>query len=284
LREAEIELIDGNPRGLYEMARALFPEGGLVFSRLSKGERGYLLAEQGLLDPPLEPRNAEAVALHRSQIAEQAVRDILRECFDQITMNMTVVQKLEDPEGPHQLRIGLRRLRSAFSVFSGVLASPEMTRLNDEAREVGQAVGRLRDLDVATSEIIKREADAHPEEAHLSVLALALRRRADGMREQVRGILVGARTQTLLIDLAQFVQMRGWVLPEDFGQTARLGAPLSQLAEDALNKRWQHLAGRPVGAYQQIGLDLSVLRKSPHDPLVRHFPEERYHSGATLTL
>jgi inorganic triphosphatase YgiF len=247
LREAEIELIDGNPRGLFEIARALFPEGGLIFSRLSKGERGYLLAEQGLVDPPLQPRNAGEVALQPAQIAEQAARDILRECFDQIAMNMTVVQKLDDSEGPHQLRIGLRRLRSAFSVFSGVLASPEGTRLNDEAREVGQAVGRLRDLDVVTNEIIKREADAHPEEPNLSVLTSALRRRADGMREQVRTILTDARTQTLLIDLARFVEMRGWLVPEDFGQTARLGAPLSQLAEDALNKRWKKVGASARG-------------------------------------
>ena len=195
--------------------------------------------EEGLVDSPLQPRNAEAVALHSAQIAEQAARDILLECYDQIAMNINVVQKLDDPEGPHQLRIGLRRLRCAFSVFSGVLASPEGIRLSDEAREVGQAIGRLRDLDIVTNEIIKREVDAHPEEPNLSVLASALRRRADGMREQVRGILAGARTQTLLIDLARFVEMRGWLVPEDFGQTARLGAPLAQLAADALNKRWK---------------------------------------------
>src|SRR5579872_1145408 len=34
LREAEIELLEGNPRGLYDIAHALFPEGGLNFSRL----------------------------------------------------------------------------------------------------------------------------------------------------------------------------------------------------------------------------------------------------------
>src|SRR5262249_7995462 len=84
LREAEIELIEGNPRGLYDIAGALFPEGGVIFSRLSKAARGYLLAEQGIADPPLRPRTAATVALERGQTAEQGARDILRECFDQI--------------------------------------------------------------------------------------------------------------------------------------------------------------------------------------------------------
>ena len=178
LREVEIELLEGNPGGLFDIAHVLFPDGGLRFSRLSKAARGYLLAEQGRIDPPLAPRNAVAVALDPDQIAEQAARDVLRECLDQIATNVVVVRKLDDPEGPHQLRIGLRRLRSAFSVFSPVLESPEMARLNEEARWLGQEVGRLRDLDVVANDIVRREAGAHPDEPGLPALADALSRQA----------------------------------------------------------------------------------------------------------
>ena len=157
---------------------------------------------------------------------------------------MVVVQKLDDPEGPHQLRIGLRRLRSAFSVFSTVLASPEITRLQGEARGVGQEVGRLRDLDVVTNDIVKREADAHPEEPDLAALTPAIRRRAEALRGEVRRLLAGERTQTMIIDLARFVETRGWLVPEDFEQTARLAAPVTELAENALSKRWKKVGKR----------------------------------------
>ena len=78
----EIELLDGNPGGLFDIASVLVPEGELRFSRLSKGARGYLLAEEGRIDAPLEPRNACNIALEPSQTAEQAARDMLRECLD----------------------------------------------------------------------------------------------------------------------------------------------------------------------------------------------------------
>ena len=152
---------------MFDIAHVLFPDGGLRLSRLSKLQRGYLLAEQGRIDPPLAPRNAMEVALAPAQIAEQAARDVLRECLDQIATNVVVVRKLDDPEGPHQLRIGLRRLRSAFSVYAPVLQSPEMVRLNEEARSLGQEVGRLRDLDVVACEIVRREAEAFPDEPAL---------------------------------------------------------------------------------------------------------------------
>lgn len=239
LREAEIELIEGSPGRLFDIAHKLFPEGGLRFSRLSKAARGYLLAKEGHIDPPLAPKNAETVALSDGQIAEQAARDVLRECVDQIAVNMVVVARLDDPEGPHQLRVGLRRLRSAFSVFKAVLKSPEMARLNAEARWLGQEVGRVRDLDVVAKEIARREAILHADEAMLATLADAMDREAAAQRQHLRELIAGPRAQSFVIDLARFVETRGWLVPEDFEQTGRLAAPVLALAEEALAKRWK---------------------------------------------
>ena len=239
LREVEIELLEGNPGGLFDIARTLFPEGGLRFSRLSKSARGYLLAEKGEIDQPLAPRKAVAVALDPDQIAEQAARDVLRECLDQIASNILVVRKLDGPEGPHQLRIGLRRLRSAFVAFAPVLESPEMKRLNEEARWLGRLVGHLRDLDVVANDIVRREATTHPDEPGLSALADALLRQAEDMRGCVRKVLIEARVQAFLIDLVRFVETRGWLVPQDFEQTGRLAAPVSELAGQTLVRRWK---------------------------------------------
>ena len=142
LREAEIELLEGSPTGLFDIAHKLFPEGGLQFSRLSKSARGYLLAEEGRIEPPLAPRNAGAIAVDPDQIAEQAARDVLRDCLDQIATNFVVVRKLDDIEGPHQLRVGLRRLRSVFSVYRSALAEPrngaaQRAKPNGSARRSG---------------------------------------------------------------------------------------------------------------------------------------------------
>jgi triphosphatase len=164
---------------------------------------------------------------------------VLRECVDQIALNMVVVAELDDLEGPHQLRVGLRRLRSAFSVFRPVLKSPEMARLNGEARWLGQEVGRVRDLDVAAKEIARREAAMHPEEAMLTALADRLDKEAAGRRQHLCGLIAAERAQCFVIDLARFVETRGWLVPEDFEQTGRLAAPVAVLAEAALAKRWK---------------------------------------------
>ncbi|KUM27769.1 adenylate cyclase [Mesorhizobium loti] len=247
LREVEIELLEGSPAGLFEIAHVLFPDGGLRFSRLSKAARGYLLAEEGRIDLPLAPRNAEDVPLDEDEIAEHAARNILRECLDQIATNVVVVRKLDDPEGSHQLRIGLRRLRSMFSVYAPVLESPEMARLNDEARWLGREVGKLRDLDVVVNDIVQREVGTNPDEPGLAALSGMLSRQATQARQHLRKLLAGARVQAFLIDLARFVETRGWLVPQDFGQTARLAEPVKQLAGQALGKRWKRVAKRARG-------------------------------------
>ena len=88
-----------------------------------------------------------------------------------------------------------------------------MVRLNEEARWLGQEVGRLRDLDVVANDIVRREAGAHPDEPGLSALADALARQAGEQREHLRELLAAARAQAFLIDLARFVETRGWLVP-----------------------------------------------------------------------
>ena len=281
LREAEIELIEGSPDRLFDIAGLLLPDCGLRFSRLPKSARGYLLAEQGYVEPPLAPRNALDVALDEAQTAEQAARDALRECVEQIAHNAGVVVMLDDPEGPHQLRIGLRRLRSVFAMFRDILDGPPMRRLNDEARWLGQEVGRLRDMDVLAGEIARREAAAHPEETTLAALADVLDGEATRLRGAVRGVLMEPRAQAFILDLARFTETRGWLVAGDCAQMERLAGPVGEIAGAALRKRWtkcrklaQELGTLSPEARHELRKELKKLRYAV-EFLCPLYPERR---------
>jgi inorganic triphosphatase YgiF len=267
LREVEFELLHGNPRGLFDIAKALFPTGGVRFSRLPKSARGYLLAAEGHIEPPLAPRNARDVPLHEGMTAEQGMRDILRECVDQIAANAEVLRLLDAPEGPHQLRVGLRRLRSVLGIFAPVAGSAELKRLDAEAHWLAQEVGQLRDLDVAAHDMVGVEAADHPDEPCLRQLAEALAKEAKICRGHVRHILTGPRVQSLLFDLLCFAETRGWLVPEDMGQTARLAVSIADMASEALDRRWKKVAKRTrkietldVGQRHELRKELKKLR------------------------
>jgi CHAD domain-containing protein len=243
VRELALTLLEGNLQEMFGLAESLLEAGEFTFSTTSSAVRGYQLAEQGSAEPPSIPRHALHVVLEPNRTTEQAARDVLQECFIQIADNVRVVRVADDPEGPHQLRIGLRRLRSAFSTFRQALRSGETVRLNAEARWLGQEVGRLRDLDVLAFEILVREANAHPEEQGFAVVADALKAKALAERMHLRETLKGERVMRFLFDLARLIETRGWLVPADFEQTQRLARPVIDTAVGALAKRWKH-AGR----------------------------------------
>lgn len=239
LTEVEIELLAGDPRGLYTIARILLPEGGLTFSRYSKAARGDLLARKGYVEPPVAPRKASKVEMAPETTSEAAARDILRECLDQIATNMFAVRKIEEPEGAHQLRIGLRRLRTALSLFAPVIGCKAADNLAQEAQWLGREVGRLRDTDVARDDIVVPFAARHPAETGFQPVIVALGERLRAIRQELTKTLTGARAQRFLFDLSEFVETRGWLDPADFDQSARLAGPVADLADAAIAKRWK---------------------------------------------
>lgn len=282
--EAEIELIDGSPGRLFDVAELLLPPGSLRFSRLAKSARGYLLAEKGVVEPPVLPRNAEAVPLEPSQTVEQAGCAVLRECLAQVAANVIAARELDDAECVHQLRVGLRRLRSAFGVFSLPFGGPAMTALNEEAKWLGQEAGAMRDLDVASTEILEPAARAHPEVPGLAELARRIADEAVAHRAVLRKVLADQRTQTFLIDLARFVETRGWLDRGDLDQSARLAEPVGIYAGTALAKRWKKVrkAGRGFDelsdeARHELRKELKKLRYAV-EFMAPLFPEKKVKS------
>lgn len=247
LREIEIELVSGTPRAVFEAARHLLPEAGARLSRLSKAERGALLLAEGVIEPAAAPRLAQAVALDPAMSAEQAARAVLGECLDQILANLDAVARSDDPEGPHQLRVALRRLRSALLVFGPTLAGPALDRLAEAARWLGHEVGAVRDLDVALADILGPELAAETAEPGFRMLAEALARHLATARAHLRETIAGRRAWLFQLDLAEFVAARGWLDPGDWDQTARLARPIGAVAEGALELRLGKVARRGEG-------------------------------------
>jgi CHAD domain-containing protein len=67
--------------------------------------------------------------------------------FAKILQHEAAVLKDQDPEELHQMRVGIRRLRSAMIGFAPAIALPK-TSTEKIAGKIGKVLGNLRDLDV----------------------------------------------------------------------------------------------------------------------------------------
>lgn len=266
IREAELELVSGDAGDLYRIARRLFSRGPVRFSLENKSARGYRLA-RGEPDPSALPRNASVPDYAASASVETVARDIFRDCLAQIAQNMVVVADSDDAEGPHQLRVGLRRLRTAFGVFGPSLGKDALTPLSDEAQRLGKVVGSLRDIDVLIGEVVAEAAGTGLDAEARDALRGALETRRTRLRQDVRRALAGPEAAGFLFDLGGMVEGRGFLAPSDYSQTERLAAPVGSRAGALLDarlrdvrKRGRRIRKLDTDALHELRKDLKKLR------------------------
>ena len=147
IREIEIELVSGSPVAMLVLAERWRKRFGLIYDPRSKAERGDRLAE-GMPYPPVRKASVPDYPVDASAIG--AFGCVLDECLSQITRN--AIGLIDgDPgqriEHVHQLRVGIRRLRSALRSFRGWVPSPP-EQLEQGLRSLFLVLGMARESDV----------------------------------------------------------------------------------------------------------------------------------------
>jgi len=149
VHELELELLAGSPGALLAHAHALVTRLPLSLDLRSKAERGENLA-RGLGQRPA--RKAKPLELQRDMRPGEALRALLLNTFDQVARNASQIGCGDSaPEHVHQLRVGLRRLRTGLKLFAGLwpeLAHPALPGFEEQAATWFRALGVVRDADV----------------------------------------------------------------------------------------------------------------------------------------
>ncbi len=247
LAEVELELQKGSAPALFAAAKGLLGETPFRFSPCSKAERGFRLAGNEEQDRSI-PLLASGISLSPEETVETAYRNVLRSCLEQIAHNRAVILAGDHPEGPHQLRIGLRRLRSAFRLFKTAINTETMRPLDGTARRIASQVGVLRDLDALDEDIVAPLEGHAPEGLAIEPLHELIEAQRRTFRPQLGEYLRSAEVNDFILDLAACTEARGWLAPERFDQSEHLAAPVGTLAGPALDLQWKKAAryGRKI--------------------------------------
>ena len=150
--ELEIELLDGHPGAVIDVARRWALRHGLWLDSRSKAERGDLLS-RGMEHAP--PCRAGELVLHRGQTPRAALQAVISHCREQIVVNASqVAAGVFEPEHVHQLRVGLRRLRSGLQLFADDAAAAALAApLAEPAARLFRRLGAARDAAVLEGEV-----------------------------------------------------------------------------------------------------------------------------------
>ena len=235
LCEAELELKGGSPECLLETAAALFSTEPIRLADATKADRGYELA-LGRADRSLVPQKAHNPALIGTETCGRALSAFVASAADQIVVNRIAVLETDDPEAAHQLRVGLRRLRSALRAFRPVEDSAATRELAQHARALGQSIGDLRNADIFIEQIHAPVAAMRKADPGFAELREALLAHRAGMRAKARTALSSEQWSKLQLYLALW--------PQTVKDNPSLAAPVRSFADEALRRSWKRIARR----------------------------------------
>ncbi len=249
--EVELELVEGKPRALFDLAGEIGRAVPLRLGVLSKAERGYALG-QGQLG---KAAKAEPVSLSASLSEADAFRAVAQACLRHYRLNEIVLLGAREAEALHQARIALRRLRSAFSLFRHAVRGKDYQALRDELGWLAGQFGDARNLDV----LLAGEAGMGKD----GLLHGRLIKARGKAYDRVEAALRSERARALMLRLALWIEIGAWRF------RAKGASEVTGLAQHQLERQWRkvrrhggRIAKASADERHRLRLDIKKLRYS----------------------
>ena len=241
ISEVELELKNGDAAALYDLAAQLLEVAPLRIETRSKSERGYRLAECGDAAPPAV--HAEPVILDPDLTVEAALQKIGRSCLAPLLRNEPAVLSAQ-PEGVHQMRVAVRRLRSAISSLKKILPQEDVQWVTEELRSLGGTLGPARNLDVFAAELVPAARAGLPDEPGWDDLAATLDRLRAAAHKQIREAILSRGYTAGMLRLLRWFEASGWRRHSASGEPDTMASPISAIAPDVLDRRQRKVRQR----------------------------------------
>ncbi len=232
ISEVELELKGGNPAALYDLALKLLATAPLRIDPRSKSDRGY-----GLVGGETQPAavRAEGVALDPAMSVETVVQSIGRSCLTHLLRNEPAALAGQ-PEGVHQMRVALRRLRSLLSAVKTLLPRDERRAVAEQLAGLAAPLGPARNFDVFAAELMQPLHRKHQGERGWGELSAAVERMRDAAHDRVKEEILSARHTETVLRLLRWFDGYGWRASEAAEEPA-LAAPIGSVAAGTLDRR-----------------------------------------------
>ena len=230
---ARVTLKTGNPSALVTLASSMAVGEAPELSSRSMADRGYRLADAQQGTPQGGAVKARPSPIDPDMTAGEAMSAICGAAVAHILQNWSAVLEGDDPEAVHQLRVGLRRLRSALRILRGAADEPGFGVIGEKGRDLGVSVGRLRDVDVLLSDIVTPLAGTSQVAKGISDLRRSLSSERAKLRGEVLDALATREASRFRIELAVLPYLVSHAGRED---AKPLRQPVPRFAHKALRK------------------------------------------------
>jgi triphosphatase len=207
ISEIELELKKGDPRVIFDVALLLLEVAPIRIETRSKAERGYRLL--GTDGPMPQAVHVGPIALDPPMSVEAALERIGRRCLTHLLSNEQAALEGE-PEGIHQMRVAVRRLRSALLALKRPLQKKHYRWASQELKWLAHVLGPVRNLDIFAACLVRPVTHALPAGLDFERLIGATERRRRAVFEQAKQAIMSERYTASMLRLLRWFAARGW--------------------------------------------------------------------------
>ena len=239
VHEIELELKEGDVGFLLTAARKMVRKAPLKLGVLSKSERGFALAN----GKGERPAKATPIALKEEMNVAEGFAAIVDGCLKHLRMNEPLLIAQQDVEALHQLRVAVRRLRSALWLFRPAVRDGQYGEFDHELRRFTRELGAARNIDVILLSL-------PPDDPARGALEDDRRR----LYAKIIGKLESRAFRLFVFDLFAWAHIGTW------RNGKKAGAALMPFFLKRLDRLWQRIERREDGLHQRSDDERHKLR------------------------
>ena len=189
------------------------------------------------------PRHRGAPQLPAGLTVADAFAFVLGHLADVILHNAPLAAAGRDgPDPVHEMRVAVRRLRSAITLFRSAAGCPAIDAASLGLKALADRLAPARDWDVFVAETAAAVAKVLPDDTSLRRLRTAAERRRRHAYAALRAWLASPDFRCLGIALAGLAGSRAWMTALEPKQLETLALGLDEFASRALARRLHRLA------------------------------------------
>jgi triphosphatase len=235
LTEIELKLKAGEETALYDFAVRLADALPMRLEMMSKAERGFVVAAD---DRPL-PVRAAAFQFSTDATLDSTIETVFASVLEQFVANWPALTETRHPEAIHQMRVALRRLRTALAFFERSLPCAEFGIFRAEAKRIAAALAPARDLDAFRQLVEDGPLTCYADELEsFKVLLTMVKERRMAAYAIAQEIIDDPLTTLFVLKLRAFLAHRAWRNALSGAELLRLTEPAALFAAETLE--WLH--------------------------------------------
>src|SRR3981081_705558 len=218
---------------IFDVALQLLEVAPIRIETRSKAERGFrLLGTDGLMPQAIY---VGPITLDPAVRVEAAPERIGRRCLTHLLSNEQAALAGE-PEGIHQMRVAVRRLRSALLALKRPLQKKHYRWASEQLRWLAHALAPVRNLDVFAASLVRPVTQTLSTGLDFERIIDATERRRRAALDQAKQVILSKRYTESMLRMLQWFAAHGWRDQRISEHAVVLLAPIADVAPDLIER------------------------------------------------